>query len=121
MNKVKVSEASVLVLDWLVAKCEGLDLRVSGSIVEVPNLFEFDADGLKLEPWAEYRPCSDWAQGGPILERENICIRGIEGGFHARYHQRPPKTFGPTMLIAAMRCFVTYKLGGEVEVHEELL
>ena len=101
---MKTSELTGAALDWAVEKCEGINLEMHYAL------------GGK-----EWRPSTDWAQGGPIIERENICLRGIEGGFHAWYHQQPPKTFGPTMLIAAMRCFVASKLGEEVEVPDELL
>ena len=57
----------------------------------------------------------DWAQGGPIIERELIAIHGDwkatlgEGTYE-----------GPTPLIAAMRCYVASKLGAEVDVPELL-
>lgn len=77
----------------------------------------------------DYDPPTDWAQGGPIIEREQAYLRptgdaskwecyvwnagpGIE---HFAFNQ-----FGPTPLIAAMRCFVSSKLGDEVEVPDEL-
>jgi len=111
--KVKVFDLSGKALSFAVAH------------VELPSPDYDDDRRLNLiEPddtgWC-FRPDIDWAQGGPIMERENICIRGIEGGFHAWYHQHPPKTFGPTMLIAAMRCYAASKLGGEIDVPEELL
>lgn len=61
-----------------------------------------------------------WAQGGPIIERERITISdaldqwvaGLKGTL---------SWFGPTPLIAAMRCYVASKLGGEVEVPDELI
>lgn len=49
-------------------------------------------------PGADYT--TDWAQGGPIIDAD--CMSG------------------PTPLIAAMRCFVSSKLGDEVEIPEEL-
>ena len=76
----------------------------------------------------EYKPVAvppystDWAQGGPIIEREVICIgSGMDAPtWYAnkglgKYHQ-----FGTTPLIAAMRCYVASKLGDEVEVPDEL-
>lgn len=125
MKTIKVSEAIGPVLDWLVAKCEG----------HKPHPFSEQECGQQhhrtLAQWIGIRvgpsghdifaPSIDWAQGGPIIEWENICLRGIKGGFHAWYHQRPPKTFGPTMLVAAMRCYVASKLGDTAEVPEELL
>jgi len=116
--KVKVSEASGIMLDWLVGKALG-----------------------------EYRPVTvpsystDWSQGGPIIDREKIAtqpyriIGTTESGkeidefdgwqaltLSKRYWMSGAKThFGPTPLIAAMRCYVTSKLGDEVEVPDEFL
>jgi hypothetical protein len=58
---------------------------------------------------------SEWEYGGPIIEREGIAL--IPGwtaerpGFSAD---------GPTPLIAAMRCYVSSKLGDTVDIPEEL-
>jgi hypothetical protein len=103
--KIKTSELSALALDLMVAKCEG---------IETSEYHEFNN-----EP---YMPSVDWAQGGPIIEREMLClsvtgsvgssIRRWRCGTHMGYEQ-----FGPTPLIAAMRCYVASKLGDEVEVH----
>jgi len=80
-------------------------------------------DGV-TEPLADY--CADWAEGGPIIERE------FDNGLRL---SKRSKTFvalyiysiegieycGPTLLIAAMRCYVASKLGDEVEILEEFL
>ena len=60
--KVKTSEAERQVLNYLVAQCEGIELtNYSG------NLFiRYDGDG--------WQPTTDWAQGGPIIEREGITV-----------------------------------------------
>lgn len=62
-----------------------------------------------------FTPSTDWAQGGPIIEREGIALLppGIAEmpGFEGR---------GETLLIAAMRCYVASKLGDEVDLPEEL-
>lgn len=66
-----------------------------------------------------------WNKGGPIIERENIsCI--WDGEWYAYSRDTPegdrnPDASGPTPLIAAMRCYVTSKLGDEVGVPEELI
>ena len=84
------------------------------------------------KPWraSELLPhySTDWAQGGPIIERERIhtmCPEtgdfwdarkaGLTNALEKRYFR------GPTMLSAAMRCYVASKLGDEVEVPDELL
>ena len=77
---------------------------------------------------------TDWADGGPIIEREGIaidCVRrdwSIESWCAALIHEdvefdgvtRAEKN-GPTPLVAAMRCYVASKLGDEVEVPDELI
>ena len=108
---MKTSELQGAALDWAVAKCEGND----------GVWFASDADPVP------FTPSTDWAQGGPIIEREKISVMfsfdlGVwvsaigelwvpeEGGVH-----------GPTPLIAAMRCYVASKLGNEVEVPDEIV
>lgn len=106
MKTINVSEATGPVLDWLVAKCEG-HIRPDG--------------GTYAGEWqgrAGYRPSSDWALGGPIIEREFI---GLVPGKTQWFSHGSIPTFGPTPLIAAMRCYVVSKLGAEAEVPEELL
>lgn len=122
MKTIKVSEAEDAALDYLVAMCEGVVL----------------AGGLTDDE----RYCTEWAIGGPIIEREHIDIRHTftEGGYrtsnsvdaaHAKIelpngatvydHKKVIGEYGPTPLIAAMRCYVTSKLGETAEVPEELL
>ena len=71
---------------------------------------------------------TDWAQGGPIIEREQITLSLIHydaadinktywvaGKFRSWLRME-----ADTPLIAAMRCYVASKLGDEVEIPEEL-
>lgn len=74
-----------------------------------------------------FSPSSDWAQGGPIIEREGISTvrewhtthwmasTEVEIGPHDRFSN---PSFGDTPLIAAMRFYVTSKLGDTVEMPE---
>lgn len=108
--KIKTSELTDAALDWAVAKCEG---RLPASY-----------DDWK-QTWPHYS--TDWAQGGPIIEREKIELRYhdvIVAGIWYRdgigSDECSHKAIGPTPLIAAMRCFVASKLGDEAEVPEEL-
>ena len=72
-------------------------------------------------------PCTplfstNWAQGGPIIEREGIELLCETVGFRwVAMPQKGPEWSGPTPLIAAMRCFVASKLGDEVDVPDELV
>jgi hypothetical protein len=111
--KVKTSNIIGPALDWMVCAAEGIDY------VE-----KFCVDGIGMEHEAT-SPSTDWNQGGPIIEREELTVgyANIEGGFWtARTTAYPPEyTRGPTPLIAAMRCFVASKMGDEVEVPNELI
>lgn len=110
---IKVSEAFGPALDWMVAKCEG-------------NL------PLSYDDWVQVWPhySTDWAQGGRIIEREGISLLYLyvtDDPFRWAATQRPTMknvkpdaVYGPTLLIAAMRCYVASKLGGEVDTPDEL-
>lgn len=121
--KIKVSEATPLQLNWLVATCEGEEaaqIKLNGPV------HLFGTVGYRPTP---YQPSTDWAQGGPILEREGITLRVNArvlghwaafidfGGSNCNIKARHT---GPTPLIAAMRCYVASKFGDEVEIPEEL-
>ena len=76
-----------------------------------------------------FEPSTDWVQGGPIIEREEIqtfVANAIDGKWCAKprdseYWDFDDAAYGPTPLIAAMRCFVASRLGDEVDIPEELL
>jgi hypothetical protein len=100
---MKTNELTGAALDWAVAKCE--------------DVYCFDGS---------YTPSTDWAQGGPIIEREGMQLRK-RNDFHfpAPFWQAGQWSDitlmpGPTPLIAAMRCYVASKLGDDVDVPEEL-
>lgn len=122
--KVKVSEASGPVLDWMVERALGTHWSDNGYFV-----FRYIGCGpngfISSKPQWNYS--TDWAQGGPIIEREGIWVSDPTGDvLHLRqwgalWHGNLHDTRGPTPLIAAMRCFVASKLGDEVDVPEELL
>ena len=111
--KIKVSEAVGPTLDWLVAKCEGRDIR--------PGRWrgKFSSNG------GIWKPSENWSQGGPIIEREKIDLnhyrlQDLTAQWDASIDSWDSDWAGPTPLIAAMRCYVASKLGDEVEVPDEL-
>ena len=116
--KNKTSEFTGAALDWAVAKCEGR-----------PHSYAVtDVKGQPPLTAVAFTPSTDWGIGGPIIERE-----GIEWQWLPRSNQygaRKPslggmnRTFwmdGPTILVAAMRCYVASRLGDEVDVPDQLL
>jgi hypothetical protein len=105
-NEMKASELTGAALDWAVAEIEN----------PKPELYR-DYDGLEWE--RGYSPSTDWAQGGPIIERERIELEHDGFIWWARIKADEDHS-GPTPLIAAMRCYVASKLGDEVEIPEEL-
>ena len=122
--KIKTTELTGDALGWAVAKCEGI-LHPWGYIrvQDGRTMWITPGDHETADAWHHYSPSTDWAQGGPIIEREGIHLYVDESklewvsscwGHQSAYH-------GPTPLIAAMRCFVASKLGDAVTVPEALL
>ena len=81
--------------------------------------------GTKTEAYS-----TDWALGGPIIERELIAVDYSDGDASengkpfwcaASYYGSERPHAADTPLEAAMRCYVASKLGDEVEIPEELL
>jgi len=116
---MKTFELTGLALDWAVAKCEGENLDYWF------EKFTGGADRRAL--LTKYS--SNWAQGGPIIEREKITLAHLEveeGAiwWEARHFDDAGKfrslEYGPTPLVASMRCYVASKLGDDVEIPEGL-
>ena len=70
---------------------------------------------------------TDWAQGGPIIEREGINLDNYaKNPKWSAWTPAPDResgeaqAYGPTPLIAAMRCYVASKLGDDVTLPPEL-
>ena len=110
--KVKTSDLTDTALDWAVAKCLG----------GTTNPLAFTGENRS-------RISESWATCGPIIEREYIQIGGNErSNGDPHWHALRVKDdksgchmgYGPTPLIAAMRCFVASRLGDEVDIPEEL-
>ena len=119
--KIRVSNATNIQLDWLVAKCTGKngvlhDDGITRCIVIAA------ASGVYK---GTFKPTENWSLGGPLIEREGLHLRKSGCEWQCDYWNESTLNFdtsyGPTPLIAAMRCFVASKLGDEVEVPEELL
>ena len=120
--KIKTSELNGVALDWAVENTILLD-RVGNpeqrSAIATRNM------RVRGESCSY---CLNWAHGGPIIDN----IKGLQ---FKQWLESKPETcceahihnydgdwiqFGPTTLIAAMRCYVASKLGDEVEIPDEL-
>ena len=120
MNTVKININYLVppALDWAVSKCEGVDDYI---LSESFMTRWTDDEGVT------YNCSTDWAQGGPIIEREGMQLQMEDiSEWHATMWwddgegQREVVTRGPTPLIAAMRCYVASQLGDEVEIPGEI-
>lgn len=100
MTRVKVAEATGAALDWAVAKAQGryeayirdearpgtsiMDIGLGNTgqlLVYVPKTRSI----VRSDPYKLRSPSTDWAQGGPIMEQEEIgptrnapCTKGRE-------------------------------------------
>ena len=108
---MKTSELIGAALDWAVTKIEA-----------ERKLFTIYPQ--YITPYS-----TDWAQGGPIIEREEISISREFASGRIEWDAWTPAPirddaeafgYGQTPLIAAMRCYVASKLGDEVELPTEL-
>lgn len=112
---MKTSELIGPALDWAVAKCLGR---------------QWPDPAAKFLGEQHFKPSTDWAQGGPIIEREEIgtnrrapSMKGEEWEARGSITAKGAGYWfatGPTPLIAAMRCFCCARLGDEIDIPEEL-
>lgn len=122
---LKTTELTDIALDWVVAKAEGYSPLY-------PNYPKGAMSHLsKVGEYSEYRwlvelkYSKSWSLAGPIIEREKItCEWTSAATWRACIEWLDEPTFegfGPTPIVAAMRCYVASKLGDEVEVPDELV
>jgi len=118
--KIKVSEATNIQLDWMVAKCEGRTVtNYHGGAVWVKGRHEFfPSEDLEGYDFVFSAHCS-WEIAGEIIEKHRIEIKPVYSGWVA-FLGHTCFALGENPRIAAMRCFVSSKLGDEVEIPEEL-
>jgi hypothetical protein len=129
---MKTSELTGAALDWAVARCEGFD----------PETLNTKTGVVYSLRYGVYAPSTNWAQGGPIIDREDIAISPAPDGLCSAYKSDgttrwltkggPTPTSGVevfnwtykqqgyTPLIAAMRCYVASKLGDNIDIPKEL-
>ena len=123
---MKTAELTGAAIDWAAAEANGTPVYRSRK-----TLTRMDVAGRPL-----WLPSTDWAQGGPIIEREGIELlcnltateaarfKEAHADWQAFYRQRrstEQRSYATTPLIAAMRCYVMSVLGDEVDVPAELV
>lgn len=136
--KIKVRKAEGPLLEWLVAKAEGIAEKLIYN-----NYIKGWEDTSHY--WSKYEPLSNFSHSSKIIDRAGIttiCARHnllwaaafgqqdpseVYGEQDDRYDWRRgfyidegDCVFGETRAVAALRCFVISKLGEEVEVSDEV-
>lgn len=132
MSTVEVKTAKLIgrALDWAVAK--------SGAVTVEDNDLLFDERSRPVVGGAvfsiPYRPSTNWAQGGPLIEKFHVQTsyngRGFStesGEYWCAYackdsgQEEHPSGGGGTPLIAICRAIVQFKMGDTIQVPEELM
>lgn len=128
MPIINTNDLTGAALDWAVDRAEG----------KRPSLFVAVDQGRGMPR----RYSTDWTLAGPIIEREGIALRrhssGVWYAMQSKYLgdsegarwstkqwvsqtvTRPIRFAGPTLLIAAMRCYVAAKLGDRISAPDAL-
>ena len=117
------------------SELSGMALCYAVCMIEMPHLvwnktigIHHASDQIVVPELPEpkcYSPFTGWAMFGPIIERERISVVDVDGydfwkADKLNKEATPVISYGPTPLIAAMRCFCASRLGDEVEIPEEL-
>lgn len=130
---MKVTELEGAMLDYWVAKASGFEhtsAREAAFALDGqtnPRIFTTRAGAIRLareDSVTAWNPSTDWACGGPIIERAEIQLMRMDSMHgllripepywvgHIAY-QKP--VAGDTPLVAAMRAYVASKFGDEVD------
>lgn len=126
--KVQTQELTGVALDWASALALGLDFSQDMPTIEIDShgaawlFLPLEFGQICREHW---EPSNNWAQAGPIIEREklDVCTTPDNALWRVVDHSRksPPVYYDKAPLIAAMRCYVASKLGDTVDVPDELI
>lgn len=121
--KIKTSELIGPKLNWAVAKCEGIKRPYIHD-----GFCKYGLDFCGNEVFLMYS--TDWACGGPIIERlleEGMLLEWCDPAykklekFKASMNGWKTTYRGNTPLIAAMRCYVASKLDDVVDIPDEII
>lgn len=120
MTTIKTQDLTGPALDWAVAKAEGHQWRCPWILEKEGLQAWLSYERAWGQPHPEYS--TDWVGAGDIIEREMLGVMPVsDAWWRAADVDGANRGFGPTALIAAMRCYVVSKLGLIVDVPSELI
>ena len=143
---VRVADLVGQALDWTVAqveKPEGFVLRDATADIGC-WVIGIAHDAADPQSWlkSSYSPSTDWAQGGPLIQKYGVLLSPkealihVHGGPNAGWresgywgatifrkgeHRRKAHNHPDEPLVAAMRCIVCWSFGETVSVPAELV
>jgi hypothetical protein len=122
---MRVAELTGSQLDRWVARANGWTFGPPHKIHEFDVWRDAEGKITGTIPAQAYEPSKNWDQGGPILEQISRIRIHRNGDSYAVQTfldvggALPIYGYGETILIAAMRCYVTSKFGSEVQEGSE--
>lgn len=119
--QLRVEELSNVQLDAMVAHVEGWTTRTrserNGEAWNMVCWLYDEANGYGVK---RFQPSTDWADGGPIIEREQVSLHPptetSDWGAVGPASLTVTRMSGPTPLVAAMRAFLAARVGETVEL-----
>lgn len=120
--QVQTSVLAGAALDWAVAQVEGIEVAIAE-----PH-YGTGWRAYRPESGEKYSPSTDWATGGPLLNRHCKGFGLVQDGSASRWRSFAYNSSsgmsrlsgGESILIAACRAIVTLNLGDTVQVPKEL-
>jgi len=113
---MKTHELTNVQLDWAVAQCEAVAVIYHDDGITRCIMKSDGRNGYE----GRYQPSTDWAQGGPIIEREKIEVFHERNEWGALINGNFEFNCCVTPLFAAMSCYVASKLGYDIWIPEAL-
>jgi hypothetical protein len=116
MKTINVSEATKVQLDWLMTSIETPD-ELRYGVQDWREQRCNTKNGEFMHRWTQ-----NWAMTGPLLESAELKLHcGVGGVWWAAHNSTPHHPVsGDGALVAVCRCYITYCIGSEVEIPEEL-
>jgi hypothetical protein len=116
---MKTSELTGAALDWAVGMALGHDMSKAINLGAYLRIPAHTGSAYTVT----FCPSTDWTLGGSIIEQDKLGLMHVISGGTSYWVSTGylAEECGPTLLIAAMRCFVAGKLGDDVTVPDGLV
>jgi hypothetical protein len=132
MRTINVNEATNVQLDWLSAQCAGIEVILHRSNLYSPSKelistgellpWYYSADHCERVPWSPTTNVNEMWAILNVKEHGSVLMAMEEGQSQVTIIRadKIATAYGPTALVAAVRCYVKWHKGETAEVPEEL-